>query len=349
MIYITFDSPASVPRDIVFGNYANIGDLKDTWTAPCYVMGADFADALPTDEDQMPPDGNPHPLPGNLVAPDNMVVLPPFPQLGWNIAPLHGEQVQNEQPANNDHMQQQEEPQEQPEEEVVDDSIVVDLSVAEGADEDLEEGEVNQPMMEGAALFQQLVGQDQVMHVGMVHIGPIKPPHMIIERLINMALPHSFFTHVPKSLSCTPFKSVFLTKKEFVFKGSLSVSLGIHVARRPWRLQSAKRHVATLTECEEIADVIVADNAQDTVDTTVVVPVQSNMQDAVVQGIDSLVFSSTPIKSVPQKKRGRPRKSEPAVVDTAYRRSTRSCTKRDGHKPVSMSDTVSRPKKKLKF
>jgi hypothetical protein len=93
MIYITYDSPASVPRDIVFGNYANLGDLKETWTAPCYVMGADVVNDLPADEDQMPPDGNPHPLPGNLVAPDNMMVLPPFPQLGWNNAPLHGEQV----------------------------------------------------------------------------------------------------------------------------------------------------------------------------------------------------------------------------------------------------------------
>jgi hypothetical protein len=37
-----------------------------------------------------------------------------------------------------------------------------------------------------------------------------------------------------------------------------------------------------------------------------------------------------------------------AIVDTVYRRSTRSCTKRDGHKPVSMSDTASRPRKKSK-
>jgi hypothetical protein len=65
-----------VPRYIVFGNYANIGDLKETWKAPCYVMGAEFADVLPTDEDQMPLDGNPHPLPGNLVVYNNMVVLP---------------------------------------------------------------------------------------------------------------------------------------------------------------------------------------------------------------------------------------------------------------------------------
>jgi hypothetical protein len=350
MIYITFDSPASVPRDIVFGNYANLGDLKETWTAPCYVMGADIVDDLPADEDQMPPDGNPHPLPGNLVAPENLVVLPPFPQLGWNNAPLHGEQVQQEQPANNDQMQQQEEPQEQPVEEVVNDSIVVDLSVAEGADEDLEEGEVNQPMMEGAA-FQQLMGQHQVLHVGMVHIGPMLPPHMFIERLISMALPHSFFTHIPKSPSSTPFKSVFVSDKELLFKESLSVSLGIpsQRARRPWRLPLARKHVATLSECDDTAGVLSAENVQDAAHIITVDANEGTVQEVDAHDLESVVFSATPIKTVPQRKRGRPRKSEPVVVDTAYRRSTRSCTKRDGHRPVSMSDTVSRPKKKIKF
>jgi hypothetical protein len=237
-------------------------------------------------------------------------------------------------------MQQEEEPQEQPVEELVDDSIVVDLSVAEGADEDLEEGEVNQPMMEGAALFQQVIGQEHILHVGMVHIGPMLPPQMIMDRLINMALPHSFFTHVPKSPNCTPFKSVFVSEQELFFKGSLSVSLGLmhaQVARRPLRLLSKRKQVATLTVCEELVDTVV--------DTAVA----HNLLDTAVQDIDTHVFSATPIKSFPQKKRGRPRKSEPAVVDTAYRRNTRSCTKRDGHKPVSMSDTIARPRKKLKF
>ncbi|KAM0869641.1 hypothetical protein ACQ4PT_040546 [Festuca glaucescens] len=293
-------------------------------------MGAEFADALPADEDQMPPDGNPHPLPGNQVVQNNMVVLPPFPQLGWNNAPLHGEQVQHDQPGNNVQMQQEEVPQEQPVEEIVDDSIVVDLSAAEGAQADMEEGEVNQPMMEGAALLQQMLGQNHVLHVGLVHIGPMLPPQMIIERLISVALPHSFFSAIPKPLSCPPFKSVFLYEQELLFKGSMSYSLGLmhaQVARRPRGLVSRRRQVAALTDCEEIVDTVATDKVQD---------------------LDSHVFSATPIQSVSQKKRGRPRKAEPVVVDTAYRRSTRSCTKRDGHMPVSMSDTVTRPRKKVK-
>jgi hypothetical protein len=76
-------------------------------------------------------------------------------------------------------MQQEVVPQEQPVEQVVDDSIVVDLSVAEGADADMEEGEVNQPVMEVAA-FQQLVDHIHILHVELVHIGPMLPPHMVI-------------------------------------------------------------------------------------------------------------------------------------------------------------------------
>jgi hypothetical protein len=142
MVFVTFDSTASVRRDIVFGRYANIGDLKETWTASCYVMGAKFADVLPADDDQMPLDGNPHPLPGHLVVDNNKMVLPPYPQLGWNNAPLHGEQENNVQPQQDVQLQDnvQVQVQEHPVEEIVDDSIVVDLSVAGGIEANMEEG-----------------------------------------------------------------------------------------------------------------------------------------------------------------------------------------------------------------
>jgi hypothetical protein len=47
-------------------------------------LTADFADVLPPDEDQMPANGNPHPLPGNLQHDFNNFVVPQFPELGWN-------------------------------------------------------------------------------------------------------------------------------------------------------------------------------------------------------------------------------------------------------------------------
>jgi hypothetical protein len=44
---------------------------------------------MPPDEDPMPFDGNPHPLPGMLVPNNNLFVLPQYPELGWNINPDH--------------------------------------------------------------------------------------------------------------------------------------------------------------------------------------------------------------------------------------------------------------------
>ncbi|KAM0872807.1 hypothetical protein ACQ4PT_038483 [Festuca glaucescens] len=194
MIFVTFDSPASVPRDIVFGNYANIGDVKETWTAPFYVLGADFADVLPVDEDQMPLDGNPHPLPV-----------------------------------------------------------------------------------------------------------------------------------IPKPLNSCPIKSAFLFDQELLFKGTLSLSLGLaHGINMTKVLLPRRRQVARLLDFDE------ANTAEQ------------------AHEMEPPVFTASPAQSEIKKKRGRAKKTEPAVVDTAYRRSTRSCTKRDGHKPVSMSDTVARPRKKGK-
>src|SRR4051812_40789480 len=53
---------------------------------------------MPQEEDPMPLDGNPHPLPGQLQQDNLKFVLPQYPAIGWNDlpAPL---QVQPEQPA----------------------------------------------------------------------------------------------------------------------------------------------------------------------------------------------------------------------------------------------------------
>ena len=81
LLYAAFNSPAQVPRDVVFGDYSDIGGVKETWTVPCYILSADFVDIIPGDEDPMPMDGNPHPLPGNLIEDPNMFVLPQFPEI----------------------------------------------------------------------------------------------------------------------------------------------------------------------------------------------------------------------------------------------------------------------------
>jgi hypothetical protein len=89
LVYATFPSPALVPRDVVF-RQPNVGrfcGIRHSWTAPCFILSADFADVHPADEEPMPFNGNPHPLPGHIHVDDHMFVLPEYPQLGWNMPP----------------------------------------------------------------------------------------------------------------------------------------------------------------------------------------------------------------------------------------------------------------------
>jgi hypothetical protein len=88
LVYASFPSPAFVPRDVVFGKYASVGGVRSSWTTALYILIADFADELLADEDQMPLDGNPHPLPGHLLPNMNLFVGPQFPELGWDAVQL---------------------------------------------------------------------------------------------------------------------------------------------------------------------------------------------------------------------------------------------------------------------
>ncbi|XBH90781.1 hypothetical protein VPH35_082346 [Triticum aestivum] len=87
IVFASFREDILVPRDVVFSDYAAWGGAKVSWTTPCYILGANFAEQMPQDEDPMPIDGNPHPMPGHLIHEDNLFALPPYPALGWNDVP----------------------------------------------------------------------------------------------------------------------------------------------------------------------------------------------------------------------------------------------------------------------
>lgn len=55
-----------------------------SWTASCHILTAAFAEPRPPpqDEDMMPIDGNPHPMPGQLQPNEQFWALPPYPALG---------------------------------------------------------------------------------------------------------------------------------------------------------------------------------------------------------------------------------------------------------------------------
>ena len=84
MVWATFKSPALVPHDVVFQRFSDLGSMVESWTAPCYILSAQFTDVFPPDEDPMPLDGNPHPMPGHMQHNGDMFANPPYPELGWN-------------------------------------------------------------------------------------------------------------------------------------------------------------------------------------------------------------------------------------------------------------------------
>jgi hypothetical protein len=53
-VFSSYQSAALLPRDVVISRYANLGAARGSWTAPCHILDADFADVMPPDEDPMP-------------------------------------------------------------------------------------------------------------------------------------------------------------------------------------------------------------------------------------------------------------------------------------------------------
>jgi hypothetical protein len=166
---------------VVFGRYATVGGVKETWTAPVYILTTDFADALPADEDPMPPDGNPHPLPGNLVPNLNLFVNPQYPEVGWDAV--------QEPPGNNvNHMGNdagqhnhplwdlQDEEQVQQEELPV--SMVMNIS-------DSSDSSVNM-VLDGVVPVQQNL---QVFAMVEMFIGPSPSPEMQRHRWLTAVIP----------------------------------------------------------------------------------------------------------------------------------------------------------------
>ncbi|KAI4994154.1 hypothetical protein ZWY2020_029202 [Hordeum vulgare] len=88
IVFASFPDDRLVPRSINFSEYASWGGAKVSWSAPVYILGAAAAEILPNDEDPMPLNGNPHPLPGHLVHENLQFPLPPYPALRWNAVPL---------------------------------------------------------------------------------------------------------------------------------------------------------------------------------------------------------------------------------------------------------------------
>uniref|UniRef100_A0ACD5Y5U5 Uncharacterized protein n=1 Tax=Avena sativa TaxID=4498 RepID=A0ACD5Y5U5_AVESA len=188
LVYAYFPSPQLVPRDVVFGKFATVGGAKETWTAAVFILSAEFSDALPTDEDQMPLDGNPHPMPGQLQHHLNLFVQPQYPEVGWDAI---------QHPQNNQHGAEDNEVEQQDEvEEEVQESMVLDRS--QNSDSS---GSVAGP---DAQQRQHIMEMIQVGRVQTI-IGSVLPPELRWKQFFEWLLPNLGVKSIPLSLQCSPF------------------------------------------------------------------------------------------------------------------------------------------------
>lgn len=60
-------SPERVPRSLVISQGTTLGGNGRSWSVPTYILGGQFPDGFPGDEDPIPGDGNPHPVHGDPI------------------------------------------------------------------------------------------------------------------------------------------------------------------------------------------------------------------------------------------------------------------------------------------
>jgi hypothetical protein len=60
-------SPERIPHSFVVSQGSILGGNGRSWSAPVYIIGGQFLDGFPPDEEPVPNDGNPHPLHGHVI------------------------------------------------------------------------------------------------------------------------------------------------------------------------------------------------------------------------------------------------------------------------------------------
>ncbi|KAM0913458.1 hypothetical protein ACQ4PT_012159 [Festuca glaucescens] len=309
LVYASFPSPQLVPHDVVFGKFASVGGVKESWTALVYILTADFADALPPDEDQMPLDGNPHPFPGELQPNNNVFVNPQFPEIGWDAVENLGQDQQGGQDGNVDWNQPEEVPDVMQE---VQESMVINLSDSSSSSVNMMDV---QPQQQGnmQLLF-------NVLNVGMVHmvIGPILPPEMLWARASELVLPSLYGKLIPEIKFASPF--AFLKK---VSGFPLSV-ISVQMEYDKQQLMQQRPRLITMSVPDR--------------------EVMSIAEESVGQTVTQLGSEDLPMSATVRKRKVR--KAIAPLVQSTERRFTRSCLKTDGYRPKPI--LVVQPKIKKK-
>jgi hypothetical protein len=336
LVFASYQSAALVPRDIVISRYANLGAARESWTVPCYILDADFADVMPPDEDPMPFDGNPHALPGMLIPNNNLFVLPQYPELGWNINPDHHvpeiHQVHiHEEVGQNIDIQMEEQLQQEEDAEVIQDSgsILVNHSESSTANS------VHQvQLIINHAQFYYNISHWEIeallsgSKAQKPCFGPCLPPVMQYKTLLGMSLSERCPLKIPAKLTDNmSFKFISLLPEDF-----------------PSQCTTASEEYD-----EMFCNTTISQNSLEfDNDNVFVAPTARRLQFDNDSKIVSTVSSESVCLSLPattKTVRTKGKKRETPTVETKVRRSTRSQVRNNGYKLEPMRDQPT-PKKK---
>ena len=234
-------------------DYAAYGGARVSWTVPLYILGANFAEQMPQDEDWMPLNGNPHPFPGVPFPELPPFNLPAYPALGWNaVPPPPPEPVINEVAEDNwGNWQDNVEPEPVQDQE----SMVVDLSAQPSSaadqdppvivvEDDLSEAPVVPLVNEDAAnnwaivVYQPPTVREEIA-LPVIPFGPPLPPDMIWRRSFESLLQAPVAFSVPRPVLLQPLSPVVLSKRSWDLAFSDS-----DLPRLTWREEEPARPVA---------------------------------------------------------------------------------------------------------
>ena len=338
MVFASFKSPQLVPRDVVFGDYGTLGDVTESWTAPCYILSADFAAVLPADEDPMPLDGNPHPLPGQLHDHQGNFVLLQYPELGWDVP----HQPQNDNV--HDHIHEMQHDNMQVDQEQQDDQEQQhEIQDSGSAVFDVSDGSVNQQhnqiiinymrFDDNSALIrmeENLTARWPSLLVGIPTPGylcPELPPLMKWDRVFQKIMPFAMTATPGRVLQQFPLAK--LAKLSFSKRDWVAAFKKLAGEQYMRTTDEPRKQITARKLCFEESETTCTEDVQ----------TNSNFQvDPITTAVDATEEVNHP------RKRGR--KCTPEV-QSMVRRSTRQSTKANGYKLEPMRDRPT-PKKKAK-
>jgi hypothetical protein len=326
LVYASFPSVATVPRDVVFGKFGTVGGFRESWTAAVFVLSAEFAEQLPPDEDPMPPNGNPHPMPGQLQPFLNNFVPPQYPEMGWNEQQVEhiGADADNNHGGNMD-LEQEVVPEAQ--ESMVLQPSEGSLSSVNNEEEGIQQpGNINLDLALGLLPdpLHNIQGNNQIVHVGLMVHGPTLPPAMQWDNVCKMMLPSIFSDLLPVAPMGSP----------------LGFLKSVSVHKRTWSVAFDEGRKLLLAFLQEpVLQRVVMDRRRK-------VARELKFDFSNDCSLESVPFSATPesMGKISVKSRGKKKVNQ--VVQPSERRFTRSSLKLDGYKAKPVDALKQTPRKK---